>query len=130
MGRGMSFEEAVNLVKQAALGDIPAAINKKIVGAGKAMGKAIAPGIKEGRKGGVGIQARKDVANLVKKNPRAAVGAVAGAGTLAVGAGVHKAMKKKAEYTDMDKAAAVGYLMDNGIDFDTAIAAVSEAAAQ
>lgn len=62
-------------------------------------------------------------------HPRTTVGAAAGA-LAAGGAGAAYAAghKKKAEYTDMDKAAAVGMLMDQGIDFDTAVAAVQEAA--
>lgn len=54
-----------------------------------------------------------------------AVGVAGAALGAAYAAGHHQ---KKASYSDMDKQAAVAHLMDNGVDFNTAVALVQEAA--
>jgi len=78
-------------------------------------------------------EARKVVGTLAEDHPgklmAGAGGAMLAGGALAGYAAARK-HEKKAEYTDMDKAAAVGMLMDQGVDFDTAVHAVQEAAEQ
>ena len=108
-----------------AAGKAKEAVSEGARKAGTAIGTAAAQGAHRANEG------VKSVIGYGLKHPRslAALGAVGAAGAVGGAAyGIHKHMKKKAEYTDMDKAAAVGYLMDNGIDFDTAVAAVVEAA--
>jgi hypothetical protein len=106
------------IAKQAVLGDLALAAAEGLEGM---VGKGFASKAAAGLKG-----AASAVKGAVMAHPVRAAAIGGAAAGLAAGA----AMKKQSAYDDMDKAAAVDYLMEQGVDFDSAVQAVAKAAAE